>query len=160
MSIQKRKVILVIFGCFLPAFLASCNKEDLGTPCAVDEKKWSEGVNKNEIVVGEEPVITDEQILQDGICETFICLNHLNMPPYCSRRCDDNNPCPDGFTCQAVQDLGAHAGEAYCVFAPCEKDSDCQDVKLYQCATIASTTTDATATFKRCQPRTSDKDQK
>lgn len=150
MSIQRRKITLLAATALLA--LVACNSEDTGTRCGVEYDKWSSSAG--EVIVGEEPIITDEQIMQDGVCETFVCLNHYGIPPYCSRTCDDDqNECPDGFTCAAVQDLGAHAGDRYCVFSTCEKDSDCLDVKKYACTTFASTSADEEATFKRCQPR-------
>ena len=135
----------------LAAFLAlsACHLHDLGTECALDRQPFDN--KQTEWVVGEVPIITEEQIIQDGTCETFICLNHDGIPPYCSRHCSDNQPCPDAFECKQVQGLGPRSNDTYCVYAVCETDADCRDIKTYACVTFESTGLDPTATLKRCQ---------
>lgn len=127
----------------------ACQEDDLGIPCAVDRLPLDDG--QTDWIVGEEPKVVEDQILQDGACESFVCLVQSGIPPYCSRPCNRKLPCPDGFVCETIQTLGPRAEDSFCLYAACETASDCKDIKTYDCVTFPSITLDPTATFKRCQ---------
>jgi len=109
-----------------------CETNDLGKACGTDATPLPA-----EAIDGETPVVEVVRIQRDSACETFQCLTHRGLAPYCTRVCDANRDCPTGFVCSAVQDSGPLADKRYCVFEDgCERNIDCGDLGHIRCAKL------------------------
>jgi hypothetical protein len=129
---------------------AACESEDIGKACD-DGAPGSVG---EEPIGGERPLVEVVRISRDGACESFQCLRHQGLDPYCTRECeilptetetpcatDDEcageatcaedgicreDDCPTGFACRHVQEAGPLRDLTFCVRrVRCEQSVDC-----------------------------------
>lgn len=111
-------------------FMAGCENHDLGKPCGTDPLPIPE-----EAIDSETPVIEVVRMQRDGACETFQCLAHRGLSPYCTKACEANSDCPVGFICEEVQETGPLVGKRYCVFERgCSRNIDCGSLGEIRCA--------------------------
>ena len=90
-------VMLLMFG------VVACESDDVGLAC---EDVGATPIGQ-EPVGGETPAVEDVRVTRDGTCESFMCIRHLGIAPYCSRECEIGTP----------QDPVAPT--------PCERDNQC-----------------------------------
>jgi hypothetical protein len=120
-----------LVGLLLPGF--ACQTNDLGKPCGSALTDLG-----TEPIAGEQPVIEVVRIERDQACETFQCLTHRGLHPYCTRVCDQDGDCPTGFACEAVQEVGPLADKKYCVYKlGCQRNIDCKDLGNILCVKFA-----------------------
>lgn len=145
---------------FVAVALAACAVEDTGKLCNNPNITFP-----NEPVTGEVPVVEVVGIARDTACETFQCIAHKGLAPYCSRQCTynaapanptacqsdsecaapkhchqgvcNNDDCPPGFWCRNVQDVGPLASQLYCVRRDkCKQPSDCGAIGQVSCVVL------------------------
>ncbi len=139
--------------------LWGCESDDVGQPCA-DEEATSIGDTP---ISGEQPWVEVVRMQRDGACESFKCLRHEGLSPYCTRECEfiegeegggecttdddcsgDTNcadegicrldDCPAGFKCAGIQTVGPLAEDVYCVRRiDCEENLDCRSLGTIGC---------------------------
>lgn len=69
-------------------------------------------------------------------CEHPVCVLTLGHEPYCSKECTHDGQCPTGFACRPVMTVGPFAGVQFCVWKPCNRDTDCGDPWEYGCEVV------------------------
>ncbi len=96
---------------------AACEKHDLGKSCGTEPAAVSEPIG------GEVPVIEIVRIERDGECESFQCLSHRGLPPYCTRPCVLAAPPTPQKSCSVDQDCTggdfARGRTGHCVDGKC-----------------------------------------
>lgn len=102
--------IACIVTSLLASGLSACESNDLGEPCgAADSDVVPNPVD------GEEPISEVVRLQRDGTCESFQCLTHAGLQPYCTARCeiddetigkvcDSDNDCAGDLTCVEFED--------------------------------------------------------
>lgn len=125
MRIQRqRRVFLALPGALLLTALVitGCDDEDVGEPC---------GTDPTDVVPmpidGEEPVTEIVRLERDRACETFQCITHSGLNPYCTQNCELDestlgDECQDDRDCDPV--FGEANGQKYCINGNCV-DDDC-----------------------------------
>ncbi|MEK7706097.1 MAG: hypothetical protein AAB426_14145 [Myxococcota bacterium] len=121
-----------LFALTASLLCTGCQSNDLGRPCGDDAPPIPA-----QAVDGEEPVIEVVRLQRDSACETFQCLTHRGLAPYCTRECEKKSDCPVGFVCEQVQEQGPLALKKYCVFErACGRNIDCGDLGNIRCAKL------------------------
>lgn len=151
------------------ALVVACEEHDLGETCGGTTDALG-----GEIILGEEPVLEAVRMQRDGNCESFQCLTHRGMAPYCTRTCEYEAPekkkacaadrdcgrseycldgqcadddCPAGFWCRQVQETGPLASQRYCVRREgCRSNFDCEDIAENVCQRVGCLDSCLTAT--------------
>ena len=120
-------------GCAIA--LAGCQQEDTGNCClAISADAASAipspqprdgGLPRN--LVGEHPAFD---------CDNLACVSWQGADAFCSKRCDEDSECGDGFVCRPVLESSPGAGasiqpdDKFCVRMNCASDGDCpEDMK-------------------------------
>lgn len=112
--------------------LAACQSSDLGKPCSGTPIDACANP-----IDGETPVIEVVGVQRDEACQSFQCLSQKGFGPYCTQSCGTAQDCPDGFTCQQVQNVGPLANQKFCVFQTgCTHNSDCHNLGNVQCVNL------------------------
>jgi len=70
----------------LTALSLACSTEELGNPCG------TVATDVPDPVQGEVPVVEVVRHERDSACESFQCLTHRGLPPYCTRTCELDSP--------------------------------------------------------------------
>lgn len=137
--------------------IASCQVDDTGKACTPTEVTEI----GDEPVGGETPLVEVVRVQRDGACESFKCLRHMGLDPYCTRECtfietpetppcnndaDCDEPakcaqdgvcradnCADGFACRTIQQTGPEAGRFYCTRRTCDENIDCGNLGVINC---------------------------
>lgn len=137
----------------------ACEESDLGEACG-SAATTLEGT----IIDGEAPVGEVVRLERDGACESFKCITHGGLAPYCTDTCtyktsssnkacaqDGDCPteescvggqckddsCPAGFWCRQVQSVGPIASERYCVRQEgCSTNFDCESLGDMECRKV------------------------
>jgi hypothetical protein len=142
------------------AVVAACEESDVGEKCGTPV-----GPLDAEIIEGEQPVDEIVRMQRDGACESFQCLTHKGLAPYCTETCTyegsssnktcagdgdctkdgescvDNqcksDSCDPGFQCRQVQEVGPLADQRFCVRKiGCASNFDCDDLDKMECAQL------------------------
>lgn len=123
----KIRVLIALSVAGLGLLGTGCLKDDVGTCCQVlDESKT------NLIPVPPEPDPMSENPTQANVirqdpafdCSGLTCTAYQGSTAFCTRQCEDDAECPEGFTCGPVleSDPGPGAmiqpGDKFCVRAP------------------------------------------
>ncbi|MEL6545233.1 MAG: hypothetical protein AAFQ82_11455, partial [Myxococcota bacterium] len=102
--------------------LGACDEEDIGEPCGDDSPETFAAP-----IDGEAPVSEVVRLQRDRACETFQCITHSGLNPYCTRSCT-LDPQTTGDTCENDRDCDPLFGDPnenkYCVNGSCI-DDDC-----------------------------------
>lgn len=110
----------------------ACESDDLGQPCGTTPELASSPVE------GEDPDLEVVRVERDGVCESFQCLTHRGLPPYCTRSCSLSGPdeqpqsCTGDEQCSGGMFASGATGRCLDGTCACEDDSDCPTPK--QCA--------------------------
>lgn len=137
----------------------ACERDDIGTLCG--ESDLASFVP--EPVAGETPIVDVRRLQRDRQCETFQCVTHAGLAPYCTRECrfiagDSGSPpvcssdadceppnscyeglcrdddCPKGFWCRPIHPTGPLADKRYCLRREgCSANFDCEDLGRIVC---------------------------
>ncbi|MCK5690523.1 hypothetical protein KAI87_14685 [Myxococcota bacterium] len=137
--------------------LGACEYEsDVGTPCGTSTDPIEDPIQ------GEDPIVEVVRVQRDEICESFQCITHSGLDPYCSQICtidaaDEDSKsclsdaeckepnqcldgkcresdCPAGFWCKELQAVGPIAGDLYCISREgCTHNLDCGDTAKVEC---------------------------
>lgn len=137
--------------------LGACEDDDVGEPCTAEIQ-----AQPAEPIDGERAVLEVVSLSRDQACETFQCLRHQGLEPYCTEECrfteessdspceDDNgcsgdeyceggqcrkDDCPDGFWCRQIQETGPNVNKTFCTRRVCNDTQDCFAIGGYQCVT-------------------------
>lgn len=150
-SVARAQLALLAPVLALSMTVAGCESDDVGKACGTDAN-----TPPPDPIAGEEPVLEVVRMERDGTCETFQCLRHAGISPYCTRECEFENvgtrksctsdddctaprycsdgecrddDCPNGFWCRQVQETGPIAGQQFCVRRDsCEQNLDCEKI--------------------------------
>jgi hypothetical protein len=118
----------LIAGLAVPA----CEKDDLGQPCGTEPTSIDDPIG------GEVPTIEVVRVERDGECESFQCLTHLGLAPYCTRDCELETPAVKQKSCTSDADCTGGefaAGQSgHCIEGKCECEEDVECESPLQCA--------------------------
>ncbi|MBI5512057.1 MAG: hypothetical protein HY903_25140 [Deltaproteobacteria bacterium] len=106
---------------------SACEKNDLGKPCG------TAGTPVPDPVGGEVPVVEVVRLERDSTCESFQCLTHRGLPPYCTQSCT-LDPAPKAKTCAAATAASDCAADPFaggtnpaeCIDGTCRCTADLQ----------------------------------
>ena len=147
-------------------FFVACEESDLGEKCGTPV-----GPLDAAIIEGEQPVDEIVRMQRDGACESFQCLTHKGLAPYCTESCtyegsssnkacagdadctkdgescvDDvckSDTCDPGFRCRQVQEVGPLADQRFCVRKfGCASNFDCDDLEKMECVQVGCVNAD------------------
>lgn len=121
MRIPRRRLLLTL----ALAGALGCNEEDIGEACGQDAPFVAP-----EPIDGEVPVSEIVRLERDRACETFQCITHSGLNPYCTRSCELDASVNTGESCETDQDcdpvFGDPMGNTLCVNNVCI-DDDCPE---------------------------------
>ena len=130
MRVQRR---LILTAGFLVAVNA-CEEGNLGDPCGSPAQEIIDPIG------GEVPTVEVVRMERDGACESFKCLTHRGLPPYCTDACSLDAPpnaqasCTQDEECKGgsfASGATGHCVEGKCI---CEKDEECKRVEKHLCS--------------------------
>ncbi|MEM6732900.1 MAG: hypothetical protein AAF658_15195, partial [Myxococcota bacterium] len=102
--------------------LVACDDDDIGEPCGTPPTDIF-----NAPIDGEVPVTEIVRLERDRACETFQCITHSGLSPYCTQTCELDPGMP-GDACENYRDCDPVFGDPtenkYCVDGTCI-DDDC-----------------------------------
>ncbi|MEM6531894.1 MAG: hypothetical protein AAF654_04690 [Myxococcota bacterium] len=120
MRIQRRRLFL---SAVLLCAATGCNEEDIGEVCGQESAPVAP-----EPIDGESPVSEVVRLERDRACETFQCITHSGLNPYCTRTCELDTSTNTGEACENDQDcdpvFGDPMANTLCVNNVCI-DDDC-----------------------------------
>ena len=136
--IRPSQLIYVLFAA--STLLVACQEEDTGRCCEVllsdastaipsPEFPGDGGIPRN--LVAQHPAFD---------CESLTCTSWQGSDPFCTRKCNAERPCPQGFECKAILEsdpgMGASISpdDTFCVRRNCESDIDCPESMTCQSA--------------------------
>jgi hypothetical protein len=118
------------------AVIAGCTDEDTGTCCYAF--KQDAGVVVPVPDQGDGGPARNVFIENPGFnCDKAACLSYQGSSPFCTRICDDQHPCPQGFMCVPPIEAKSSADasiETYCVRANCDDSHPCP--KGFDCTLV------------------------
>jgi hypothetical protein len=109
--------------------LSACESDDLGQPCGTTPAPVGTPVE------GENPVLEVVRVERDGDCESFQCLTHRGLPPYCTRSCElseteaEPKSCTSDDQCTGGMFASGVTGRCIDGTCACEEDDDCPTAK-------------------------------
>lgn len=105
----------------------ACETHDLGKKCGTLAEPVPDPVE------GEVPTVEVVRVERDSDCESFQCLTHRGLPPYCTRTCAVDSPpkarhCDDASACAAAPFAGVdRPGECLDGTCRCTADNQCKN---------------------------------
>jgi hypothetical protein len=106
--------------------LAACETDDLGKRCGTEAAPVVDPVGD------EVPVVEVVRLERDGECESFQCLTHRGLPPYCTRSCALDAPTLKQKSCSTDEQCEdgefARGARGHCVGGKCvcEEHGECR----------------------------------
>ncbi|MEE8409125.1 MAG: hypothetical protein V3T05_05945 [Myxococcota bacterium] len=114
------------------ALAVACESDDLGQPCGTTPTAVTNPI------VGEVPIIEVVRLERDGECESFQCLTHRGISPYCTRECERTPPENAPKRCTADADCTGgdfrSGTQGHCVDGRCACKEDFECSKRMHCA--------------------------
>lgn len=121
------------------SLFCACEANDIGNACQAEISQLS-----GDLVLGEMPLVEVVSIEVDKECQSFSCLRHRGLSPYCTRDCQGDGDCPAGFRCEPVLLVGDLAAKQFCTrIDQCQQHLDCGDLGSIVC--------DVKACYDSCQ---------
>ncbi len=164
------KWIYIACTFFIGLQLTACEKDDLGKICGTEVTPITDNP-----VGGEVPAVEVVRMERDVACQSFQCLRHLGIAPYCTRECklgpstgtcaDDSacgrgttcingqcvdDDCSPGFWCRTVQDTGPLAGKNFCT-----RRTGCNPADPFECEDIGNIECKVYGCFDTCLSKSS-----
>ncbi len=106
---------------------SACEKSDLGKTCGTVPTEISDPIG------GEVPTIEVVRMERDGDCESFQCLTHRGLSPYCTQTCEIDTPpnkqktCTLDDDCKGGEFASGQVGHCVAGKCTCELDEECDD---------------------------------
>ncbi len=112
--------------------LMACEEDDLGQPCGTEPTAVEDPIG------GEVPVVEVVRVQRDGECDSFQCLSHRGLTPYCTRECELEAPAAEPKSCTTDADCtGGEFGSGqsgHCIEGTCECEEDAECRSPLHCA--------------------------
>lgn len=127
-------------------FLVACEPHDLGRPCPPPEGSED---TVEDASPDDTEIVFPATVRKDGKCESFQCVSTQVRSNYCSRECQNQGDCPEGFLCGTLQPVGPLSQEQFCLLAkPCRENvsGDCPRESMV-CRSVPTTVPDQPAFF-------------
>ena len=155
MPIQSKKALMHLLFVFGLGFSSlACQTEDTGRCCETlitdastalptPEFTGDGGIPRNQ--VGQHPAFD---------CESLTCVSWQGSQPFCTRKCTESRPCPQGFDCKPVLESSAGEGasiqpsDTFCVRRTCNFNADCPEE--FVCAPIQEVNADSESAPRHC----------
>lgn len=122
---KHRNLWLVAIALSLGAHIG-CQDSDVGRLCGAQSPSFPQ-----DPIEGETPTVEVVQLTRDGLCETFQCLTHAGIPPYCTQSCSQSPVADSDASCD--QDSDCPQNDAYCSDGVCVSD-DCP--QAFRCGKV------------------------
>jgi hypothetical protein len=106
--------------------LPACEERELGQPCG------TEPLPVQDPIEGEVPVVEVVRVERDRKCDSFHCLSHRGLTPYCTRECELEAPtverksCSGDDECTGGEFAAGQTGHCVDGGCRCEEDSECK----------------------------------
>ncbi|MBI3180381.1 MAG: hypothetical protein HYZ27_12010 [Deltaproteobacteria bacterium] len=117
---------MILRSCAVLLLAAGCETSDLGKPCGSEPSALGDPV-----VEGESAVVEVVRVERDVNCESFQCLSHRGLHPYCTESCELDEPPHSPKSCtsdgQCTGGMFANNVQGHCLGGRCQcvKDSEC-----------------------------------